>query len=125
MKPYHPDLASGRWFTFSIAEQLGNVGSEYERALRAKEQGDAVRFEHAFARMLELLDLTVADPRWRNHRLRELCRVREIVRDQLCSEKPEPWSLPDLREYFLAFGLLANRQRAEARERQSAIGNRK
>ncbi len=109
----------------TIAEQLGNVGSEYERALRAKERGDKVRFEQALARMLELLDLTIADQRWRNHRLKELCRVREIVCDQLCSEHPEPWSRSDLREYFLAFGLLANKQRAEARNRQSAIGNRK
>jgi hypothetical protein len=111
MKPYHHDLASGRWFTFSIAEQLGNVGSEYERALRAKEQGDTVRFEHALARLLELLDLTIADPRWRNHRLRELCRVREVVCDQLCSEQPEPWSYPDLRNYFLGFGILARNER--------------
>jgi hypothetical protein len=111
MKTYHPGLASGRWFTFSIAEQLGNAGSEYERALRAKERGDAVNFEHALARLLELLDLTIADPRWRNHRLRELCRVREVVCDQLCSEHPEPWSYPDLRGYFLSFGLLARNER--------------
>jgi hypothetical protein len=42
MKVYHPELASGRWFTFSIAEQLANVGSEYERARKAKEIGDIV-----------------------------------------------------------------------------------
>jgi hypothetical protein len=113
MKTYHPELASGRWFTFSIAEQLGNVGSEYERALRAKGQGDEVRFEHALARLLELLDFSIADPRWRNQRLRELCRVREIVCDQLCSERPEPWSLPDLRDYFLNFGILARIEREQ------------
>ena len=111
MKTYHPSLANGRWFTFSIAEQLGNVGSEYERALRAKERDDAVSFEHALARLLELLDLTIADPRWRNHRLRELCRVREVVCDQLCSEHPQPWSIPDLRDYFLSFGILARNER--------------
>lgn len=115
MRTYHPSLANGRWFTFSIAEQLGNVGSEYERALRAKERGDAVSFEHALARLLELLDLTIADPRWRNHRLRELCRTREVVCDQLCSEKPEPWSYPDLRDYFLYFGILARNEREKAR----------
>jgi hypothetical protein len=82
MKIYHPELANGRWFTFSIAEQLANVGSEYERALRAKEQNDSHSFKHALARMLELLDLTIEDPRWRNHRLKELCRVREIACDQ-------------------------------------------
>jgi len=109
----------------SIPEQMANIGSEYERALRAKEQGDAFYFEKALDRMLELFDLTIADPRSRNHRLKEFCRLREIVLDQLCSESPEPWALPDLREYFLAFGIFANKLRAEARNRQSAIGNRK
>lgn len=120
----HSSLASGRWFTMSIADQMANVGSEYERALRWKERGNAPYFEQALRRMLELFDLTIADPRWRNHRLKELCRVREIVRDQLCSERPQPWSLPDLREYFLAFGLLANKERSAARDRQAepAIG---
>ena len=116
MKVYHPELAGGRWFTFSIAEQLANVGSEYERALRAKEREDRVAFDHALARMMELFDLTVADPRWQNHRLKELCRVREIVRDQLCSENPEPWSRADFKDYFLAFGILARNERDRALE---------
>ena len=89
MTTYHPDLAAGRWFTFSIAAQLGNVGSEYERALRWKKQGARDRFEHAFARMLELLDLTIADPRWKNHRLKELTRLREVLCDELDSDIPE------------------------------------
>jgi len=118
---YHPELAGGRWFTFSIAEQLANVGSEYERALRAKEQGDDLRFEHALARFLELLDLTIDDPRWRNHRLKELCRVREIACDQLCNEKPEPWSRADFKDYFLGFGILARNERDRALEAKNAL----
>ena len=100
----------------SIAEQMANVGSEYERALRWKERGNTTYFEDAFDRMLELFDLTIDDPRWRNHRLRELCRVREIVRDQLCSENPEPWSRADFKGYFLAFGILARNERDRALE---------
>ena len=120
MKTYHPDLVSGRWFTFSIAEQLANVGSEYERALRAKGQGDRERFQHALARMLELMDLTIADPRWHNHRLRELCRVRGIACEQLCSENPELWARQDLKDYFLRFGILARNERDKARAKQVA-----
>jgi hypothetical protein len=111
MTTYHPELAAGRWFTLSLAEQLGNVGSEYERALRWKEQTDKVRFEHAFARMLELLDLTIVDPRWRNHRLKELTRLREVICDELYSEIPEFSHPSDLRQYFLYFGILARKQR--------------
>ena len=116
MELIHSSLADGRWFKMSIAEQMANVGSEYERALRWKERGNTDYFEHALERMLELFDLTIADPRWRNHRLKELCRVREIVRDQLCSEQPEPWSYPDLRNYFLGFGILARNERERTLE---------
>ena len=59
---------------------MGNVGSEFERAANAFQRGDHERFEKAFERMLELLDLTVEDPKWRTAcRLRELLRLREEV----------------------------------------------
>jgi len=108
MQPFHPSLASGRWSTLSLAEQLGNVGSEYERALQWKRRGDQNHFERAFDRMLELLDLTIADERWRNHRLKELVRLREIVCEELLAVDGTS-SKPDLRNYFLYFGLLARR----------------
>ena len=110
MQPFHPSLASGRWFTMTLAEQLGNVGSEYERALSWKERGEQVRFEKAFDRMLELLDLTIADQRWHNHRLKELMRLREVICEEFYGESSESRG-PDLRNYFLYFGLLARKDR--------------
>ena len=109
MQTLHPELAGGRWHTMTIAEQLGNVGSEYERALRWKEKGNAKYFERALARLLELLDLTIADPRWRNHRLKELCRVREFICDELCNTEREFPDSRDLRKYFFTFALAARR----------------
>jgi hypothetical protein len=111
---YHPTLATGRWYTLTLAAQLGNVGSEYERALRAKANHEQTRFEHAFARMLELLDLTIGDARWKNHRLKELTRLREVLCDELWNEKQEFSHPRDLREYFLYFGILARNQHEEA-----------
>lgn len=108
---YHPTLVSGRWYELTLAEQLGNVGSEYERSIRAKSTDDQTRFEQAFARMLELLDLTIRDPRWKNHRLKELTRLREVLCDELWNEKQEYVQRNDLREYFLYFGILARNQR--------------
>ena len=29
----HKDLAGGRWFEFSLLEQMANIGSEVERAM--------------------------------------------------------------------------------------------
>lgn len=110
MEYTHRDLASGRWFTLSLAEQLGNVGSEYERALSWKKRGEQLHFEKAFDRMLELLDLTIADQRWHNHRLKELVRLREVVCAEFFGE-PYGSSTGDLRNYFLYFGILARKDR--------------
>ena len=121
MTTYHPELAAGRWFTFSLAAQLGNVGSEYERALSWKKRGDKNRFEHAFARLLELLDLTISDPRWKNHRLRELTRLREVICDELYNEVSEFRHPCDLRQYFLYFGILARSERDRALDAVSAV----
>lgn len=92
----------------TLAEQLGNIGSEYERAHRFREQGDDSRFRSASDRFLELLDLTLADPRWRGRRLRELARVRETACEELFSpERTEK----TLHRYFFSFALSARRER--------------
>jgi hypothetical protein len=111
MDYWHPDLANGRWHTMTLAEQLGNVGSDYERALRWKQKGNTEHFEGAFARMLELLDLTIADPRWRNHRLKELCRLRELICDELLNEVREYPDSRDFKDYFYFFAYTARKDR--------------
>lgn len=35
----HKSLAGGRWATFSFDEQMGHIGSEVERTIRAHDQG--------------------------------------------------------------------------------------
>ena len=92
-----------RWFTMTLPEQLGNVGSEFERALKWKQKNNTQYFNKAFERMLELLDLTLADARWRNHRLKELCRLRENA----CEELENPKNPQSLQKYFLQFATLA------------------
>ena len=78
----------------SLAEQLGNVGSEYSRITRNEKSGNEQRALSARKRYFELLDLTINDPRWSVHRKRELLRLREITGEQV----PE-----DLQKYFDQF----------------------
>ena len=113
MRPLiHKELGDGRWFTFSIFEQLGNVGSEFERAASAYQRGDRERFEKAFERMLELLDLTIEDPKWRTGpRLRELLRLREEVCDVFHGNEIYGTSIETLKKYFLYFGIAARADR--------------
>ena len=102
----HQNLAAGRWFEMTLPQQLGNVGSEFERALKWKQKGQSQLFESATARMLELLDLTIADPRWHGYRLRELTRLREFVCEELYGRADSDAAM-GLKKYFLQFALLA------------------
>ncbi|MBI4250355.1 hypothetical protein HY622_02095 [Candidatus Uhrbacteria bacterium] len=102
----HEQLAAGKWFELSSMEQLGNIGSEVERTLRAHERGDTARFTAAFERALELIDLTVQDPKWRM-RLKELLRTREVFSDYLFGNNEYGITAEQLRKDFLAYGLAA------------------
>ena len=106
----HTDLAGGRWWTLSLAEQLGNVGSEVSRSLRWKERNPEIA-QRAFERALELLDLTLDDPRHRKSvaRLREIARAREVLADFYAGPNQYGSTGPDLQRYFDAYALLAAR----------------
>lgn len=99
-----------KWHTLSIEEQLGNVGSEFERALKSKKQGLDDRFEKAFMRFQELLNWTVEDKRHSLCRRRELARLREVINGDLYENPINEKSLEGFSRYFLAYGLMARRQ---------------
>lgn len=101
----HVDLAQGRWQTLTLPEQLGNAGSEFGRALAARQGGDQSRFENAAARFYELIGLTVADPRWQGRRRRELARVKEIGAGALYDN--DQMAAASLEKYFFQFACLA------------------
>lgn len=107
----HRDLGGGRWRTLSLAEQMGNAGSEVGRAIRAKAMGQPERFEGAMSRALELLDFTLDDERWAGTRRREIARARELVCDYLMGENAYASTGESLDAYFTAFAYAARRDR--------------
>lgn len=107
--PTHRDLAAGRWGQLSLCEQLGNVGSEVGRMRRWHGRDERLAAA-AFDRALELLDLTLADPRWRT-RLREIARSRELLCDAASGGREYGTTLEHLDRYFLAFAFAARRNR--------------
>lgn len=107
MTAQHRDLAAGRWRSFSLAQQLGNVGGEVSRALRWRRR-DRDLSDKAVFRALELLDLSIQDPRWKR-RLKELTRARESLCDAWLGGKTYGTRLEDLDRYFFAFALLARK----------------
>ncbi len=102
----HQELAAGRWFRLSLVEQLANVGSEIERAMRWRGTGNIVYGRRAFERALELLDLTIADAKHRS-RLKELTRLREALADYFRFDNRYGSSDESWRRYFHAFTYVA------------------
>ena len=78
---YHGDKLLRKWSVMSICEQLGNVGSEVGRATKWLEKGKKDLMKNCLARAFELLDLTITDQRWQNHRQKELKTAREVLAD--------------------------------------------
>lgn len=104
---FHQELSSGKWSELSLAQQLGNVGSEVNRMINWRDK-DKVIANGAFERALELIDLTLASLRGK-YRLREVARARELlVSDWLLTDLDDNLGLNRLNKYFLQFALLAN-----------------
>lgn len=94
-----------------LVEQLANVGSEVERAIRSHESGHQARHDRALDRALELFDLTAADDRWRGHRRREILRAREEFCRLFFDEQVPAGSADGMRRYFLHFAVAARASR--------------
>lgn len=102
-----------RWQTFSLAEQLGNIGSEIAR-VRYWQGKDETLFWHSIEHALELFDFTLEDSRWRSPvwrggRLYEIARAREVFCNAILGKREYKISLDDLNRYFLFFAYLARK----------------
>ncbi len=102
----HKELASGKWFTLSLVEQLANVGSDIERTIQWKKKGNKEYSDRAFERALELLNLTIADPKNRK-RLKEITRTREALIDYFMCDNEYGSSDELWQKYFYHFGYAA------------------
>lgn len=107
MKYLHGEQIVETWGKMGLEAQLGNIGSEYERALRWKAKKQPEYFQNAVNRMLELFDLTIADKRWRGPKLREICRAREVACAEIYDDPSYGKNPESLKKYFLQFAALA------------------
>lgn len=103
--PRHRELAD-RWWTMSVAAQLGNIGSEISRTARWTARNPE-RARAALYRALDLFDLTLDDPRHRQSpaRLREIARAREVVVDLFAGSNQYGSTAASLQRYFDAYAV--------------------
>lgn len=95
------------WLKMNICEQLGNVGSEVGRAVNWNNKGNIKNRNKALERGLELLDLTINDPRWQNHRQKELKMAREVLADTFLGDGIYGDTPEKLEKYFFQFAFAA------------------
>jgi hypothetical protein len=107
----HKQLANGHWQDFTLIEQLANIGSEIGRTIswRTSHYGKP---REAFERALELIDLTIADPKNKS-RLSEICRVREALNDWFFGINAYNTTDEQWQNYFYQFGYAARNKQGK------------
>lgn len=108
MSYQHKGLAEGRWKQLSFVEQMANIGSEVVRALNWRAKNNPDYSQKAFERSLELIDLTLDSTR-NFPRLKELCRLREVIVEYFLGSNPFQYTEESLKEYFLNFAVAARK----------------
>jgi len=103
----HKDLTLERWFRFSLFEQLANVGCDVERTIQWKKNGNLDYSQKAFERVLELLSITILDPKHSKGARRELCRVRETLIDHFAYDNEYNSTDEQWQQYFYDFNYAA------------------
>jgi hypothetical protein len=100
---FHKDLTPEEWFKFSTTEQLGNVACDMGRTIDWRKRGSIKDSEAAFARALELLDLTIDDPKNQGSLCEELCHVREKIIDHFMGDNTYNTTNEEWDQYFYNF----------------------
>ena len=104
LKGYSGKKFAKRWQKFSFIEQMANIGSEVFRMLKWRGKDDR-NSTLAFDRALELIDLTLTDPK-NKIRFKEIARVREVLVDYTFDNE---YKTTDkyLNNYFYSFNYAA------------------
>ncbi len=108
MSQQHRELAAGGWNRLSFAEQMGNIGSEVERALSWRTKQNPDYSQKAFERALELVDLTLENAAGAA-RLREVARMREAMVDFFMGSNEFASTAASWKGYFSPFAYAARR----------------
>ena len=93
-----------KWPSYSIAYQMGNIGSEVSRALKWSKKNPA-RAAKAIDRALELFDLTISANKNNSPRLRETLIAREEFCDYFFGENSWQTDPAKMQKYYDGFAV--------------------
>lgn len=95
---------------FPCLNSWANIGTDVDRAIRWRKRDRKEESQAAFERALELMYLTIADPKNRK-RLKELVRAKELFIDYFLFENTYGFTDEYWRDYYYWFGYAAALQR--------------
>ena len=110
MAGFNTEAFAHRWRQLSLLEQMANIGSEVERIASWKKKVNDELATNALYRSLDLLDLTIGDPRWKGGTLKELTRVRELLCDAYVGDNLYDITPEFLSRYFYSFAVAARKK---------------
>ncbi len=87
---------------------MANIGAEVGRAVKWKEKGKVEMAKNALYRALELIDLTIADPKNRQS-LSEITRIREVLNDHILGDNIYKSTARNWDKYFYYFTVAARK----------------
>jgi hypothetical protein len=107
---WHKNLTLERWSKFSFYEQMGNIGAEIGRTINWREK-EPKYSRMAFERGLELLYLTIKDPKNKGKRFEMLCLLKKVLINYFCGNNQNSYYNEVLDKYFLQYALAARKDK--------------
>lgn len=101
MTQLHKNLTKEKWQHLPFFNQMANIGAEIGRTISWRDKNEKMS-EFAFERGLELLDLTIEDPKNKIN-LKEICRLREVLADYFYFDNMYGSSDEKWENYFYGF----------------------
>lgn len=106
IKYIHSEELRKNWKNYSIAYQMGNIGSEVSRSLKWTEKGNEKRANSAIDRALELFDFTI-EANVKNHaRLTEILKAREEFCDYFFGGNTWKTNPSQMQKYYDGFVMM-------------------
>lgn len=105
----HKNLTLEDWDSQDIFAMMGNIGSEISRTLKWKSKNKEKMWQAAFARSLELFDISKTSPALTEPQRHEITRARETWCDYLIGDNIYSTNSTELQKYFDQFAFARSR----------------
>lgn len=97
-----------KWNKMSLAQKLGNIGSEVARAIYWQDKGESKEFDFCYHNILAMLNSTINGLQDQPLKRKELLLLKEVLVSYF-EKRGFQKSKEALKNYFLPFALLATK----------------